>query len=156
VRELGVVTLIVGGLSNNEIGALLGSGGRTVGKHAERILAKLGQSTRAGVAALAVEEGLLRLPPPDGGGALRAAGGPGAGGRERPRAGVVAGHRRGAAAAAVPDRLGLPAGRPGGRRRARDDRRLRSGRVRDQRSRRHRRRPVEQIVVDLDRSIPAA
>ncbi|HWH67353.1 MAG TPA: ABC transporter substrate-binding protein, partial [Gaiellales bacterium] len=72
VRELDVVTLIVGGLSNNEIGALLGSGGRTVGKHAERILAKLGQSTRAGVAALAVEEGLLRLPPPDGGGALRA------------------------------------------------------------------------------------
>ena len=42
VRELDVVTLIVGGLSNNEIGALLGSGGRTVGKHAERILAKLG------------------------------------------------------------------------------------------------------------------
>ena len=72
VRELDVVTLIVGGLSNNEIGALLGSGGRTVGKHAERILAKLGQSTRAGVAALAVEEGLLRLPPPDGGGALHA------------------------------------------------------------------------------------
>ena len=67
-----MVTLIVSGLSNNEIGALLGSGGRTVGKHAERILAKLGQSTRAGVAALAVEEGLLRLPPPDGGDALRA------------------------------------------------------------------------------------
>jgi branched-chain amino acid transport system substrate-binding protein len=64
VRELDVVTLVAGGLSNNEIGALLGSGGRTVGKHAERILAKLGHSSRAGVAAVAVEEGLLRLPLP--------------------------------------------------------------------------------------------
>ena len=53
VRELDVVTLIVGGLSNNEIGALLGSGGRTVGKHVERILEKLGQSSRAGVTAVA-------------------------------------------------------------------------------------------------------
>ena len=50
-RELEVVTLMTGGLSNDDIGALLGSGGRTVGKHVERILEKVGQSTRAGVAA---------------------------------------------------------------------------------------------------------
>ncbi len=70
VRELDVVTLMTGGLSNNEIGALLGSGGRTVGKHVERILEKLGQSSRAGVTAVAVEEGLIRLPLPAGGRAL--------------------------------------------------------------------------------------
>ncbi len=67
VRELDVVTLMTGGLSNNEIGLCLGSSGRTVGKHAERILEKLGQATRAGAAALAVEEGLIRLPLPGGG-----------------------------------------------------------------------------------------
>ena len=39
-RELDVVTLMTGGLSNDDIGALLGCGGRTVGKHVERILAK--------------------------------------------------------------------------------------------------------------------
>ncbi len=61
---------MTGGLSNNDIGALLGSGGRTVGKHVERILEKLGQSSRAGAAALAIEEGLIRLPLPAGGRAL--------------------------------------------------------------------------------------
>jgi branched-chain amino acid transport system substrate-binding protein len=66
-RELEVVTLVAGGLSNDDIGAVLGCGGRTVGKHLERILPKLGQSTRAGVAAVAVEQGLLVLPPPGSG-----------------------------------------------------------------------------------------
>ena len=55
---------MTGGLSNDDIGAVLGSGGRTVGKHVERILEKFGQSTRAGVAAVAVEQGILRLPLP--------------------------------------------------------------------------------------------
>ena len=69
-RELDVVTLVAGGLSNDDIGALLGCGGRTVGKHLERILPKLGQSTRAGVAAVAVEQGLLVLPLPGSGRSL--------------------------------------------------------------------------------------
>jgi branched-chain amino acid transport system substrate-binding protein len=69
-RELDVVTLMTGGLSNDDIGALLGCGGRTVGKHVERILAKTGASTRAGIAALAVEQGLLVLPLPGSGRAL--------------------------------------------------------------------------------------
>jgi branched-chain amino acid transport system substrate-binding protein len=69
-RELDVVTLMTGGLSNDDIGAVLGCGGRTVGKHVERILAKTGQSTRASVAALAVERGLLVIPLPGSGRAL--------------------------------------------------------------------------------------
>ncbi len=71
-RELDVVTLMTGGLSNDDIGALLGSGGRTVGKHVERILEKVGQSTRAGVAAIAAEEGVMRLPLPGSGRSLAA------------------------------------------------------------------------------------
>ena len=69
-RELEVVTLMTGGLSNDDIGAVLGCGGRTVGKHVERILAKLDLATRASVAALAVEQGLLMLPLPGSGRAL--------------------------------------------------------------------------------------
>jgi branched-chain amino acid transport system substrate-binding protein len=69
-RELEVVTLMTGGLSNDDIGALLGCGGRTVGKHVERILGKLDLATRASVAALAVEQGLLVLPLPGSGRAL--------------------------------------------------------------------------------------
>jgi branched-chain amino acid transport system substrate-binding protein len=63
-RELDVLTLLAIGLSNAEIGARLGAGRRTVDTHVEHILAKLGQSSRTGAAAMAVERGYLRLPMP--------------------------------------------------------------------------------------------
>ena len=69
-RELDVLTLIAGGLSNPEIGGHLGASARTISTHVERLLAKLGQSTRAGAAAVAIDQGLLRLPIPGGGRAI--------------------------------------------------------------------------------------
>src|SRR5579875_3545995 len=66
VRELDVVTLIGGGLSNPEIAAQVGVSVRTVMTHVERVLRKLGQASRAGAAAMSVELGLLRLPIPGG------------------------------------------------------------------------------------------
>jgi branched-chain amino acid transport system substrate-binding protein len=65
-RELDVLTLIGGGLSNPEIAAQVGVSVRTVMTHVERVLGKLGQATRAGAAAMSVELGLLRLPLPGG------------------------------------------------------------------------------------------
>jgi branched-chain amino acid transport system substrate-binding protein len=67
LRELDVLTLLSGGLSNPEIAAHLGTGTRTISTHVERLLGKLVQISRAGAAALAVEQGLLRLPVPGGG-----------------------------------------------------------------------------------------
>jgi branched-chain amino acid transport system substrate-binding protein len=69
-RELDVLTLVAGGLSNPEIGAHLGASARTVSTHVARLLAKLAQASRAGAAALAMEHGLLRLPIPGGGRAV--------------------------------------------------------------------------------------
>ena len=69
-RELDVLTLIAGGLSNPEIAAHLGASARTVSTHVERLLGKLGQATRAGAAAVAIDQGLLRLPVPGGGRAI--------------------------------------------------------------------------------------
>ncbi|HEX9064162.1 MAG TPA: ABC transporter substrate-binding protein [Streptosporangiaceae bacterium] len=63
-REIDVLTLLTAGLSNTEIGARLSASPRTVSTHVEHILAKLGQSSRTGAAALAVERGYLRLPLP--------------------------------------------------------------------------------------------
>jgi len=65
-RELDVLTLIGGGLSNPEIAAQVGVSVRTVMTHVERVLGKLGQASRAGAAAMSVELGLLRLPLPGG------------------------------------------------------------------------------------------
>ncbi|HXF74238.1 MAG TPA: ABC transporter substrate-binding protein [Actinomycetota bacterium] len=65
-RELDVLTLMAGGLQNREIAKRLGTSARTISSHVEHILAKLGQRTRAGAAALAIERGMLRLPLPDG------------------------------------------------------------------------------------------
>jgi branched-chain amino acid transport system substrate-binding protein len=70
VRELDVLTLICGGLSNPQIAAHLGMRTRTVSTHVSRIITKLGQSTRAGVAAVAIDQGLLRVPVPGSGRAL--------------------------------------------------------------------------------------
>jgi branched-chain amino acid transport system substrate-binding protein len=69
-RELDVLTLICGGLSNPQIAAHLGTRTRTVSTHVSRIITKLGQSTRAGVAAVAIDQGLLRMPVPGSGRAL--------------------------------------------------------------------------------------
>ena len=63
-RELEVLTLLAIGLSNTQIGAHLGASPRTVSTHVEHILAKLGQPSRTGAAAMAVERGYLRLPMP--------------------------------------------------------------------------------------------
>lgn len=65
-RELDVVTLLASGLSNRDIARRLETGVRTVATHVEHLLAKLGQRTRAGAGAVAVDQGLLRLPFPGG------------------------------------------------------------------------------------------
>lgn len=69
-RELDVLTLIGGGLNNKEIAERLHRSARTVGTHVEHLLTKLSQRSRAGAGALAVDQGLLRLPIPGGGGEL--------------------------------------------------------------------------------------
>lgn len=66
-RELDVLTLIGGGLNNKEIAERLHIGARTVATHVEHILNKLSQRSRAGAGAVAVDQGLLRLPIPGGG-----------------------------------------------------------------------------------------
>lgn len=71
-RELDVLTLVALGLTNAGVAARLGTSARTVSSQLERLLEKLGQSSRGGLAAIAVDLGLLRLPlpggPPDEGG----------------------------------------------------------------------------------------
>ncbi|MHB1927954.1 MAG: ABC transporter substrate-binding protein [Acidimicrobiales bacterium] len=66
-RELDVLTLLAGGLTNRQIASGLVTSVRTVSTHVEHILAKLGQATRAGAAAVAVERGWIRVPVPGGG-----------------------------------------------------------------------------------------
>jgi branched-chain amino acid transport system substrate-binding protein len=63
-RELDILTLMAGGLSNHEIAARLTASNRTISTHVEHILGKLGQTSRAGAAAVAVDRGYLRLPLP--------------------------------------------------------------------------------------------
>lgn len=65
-RELEILTLLVGGLTNVEIGKRLWTSPRTVSTHVERILAKLCLRTRAAAASVAIEESLLLLPVPGG------------------------------------------------------------------------------------------
>lgn len=65
-REVEVLTLVAAGLSNKEISARLGNSARTVSTQIERLLAKLGQRSRAGLAALTVDGGLMMLPIPGG------------------------------------------------------------------------------------------
>lgn len=65
-RELDVVTLLVAGLTNAAIGARLSIGARTVGTHVDRVLSKLGVTSRAAAAARALDEGLTVVPPPGG------------------------------------------------------------------------------------------
>ncbi len=63
-RELDVLTLLAGGLNNREIADRLALGVRTVATHVEHLLSKLAQRSRAGAGAMAVDQGLLRLPTP--------------------------------------------------------------------------------------------
>ncbi|MQA95069.1 MAG: ABC transporter substrate-binding protein [Streptosporangiales bacterium] len=58
-RELQVLTLLAGGLTNVTIAERLGATRRTVATHVEHILAKVGQETRAGAAAVALGRDLL-------------------------------------------------------------------------------------------------
>lgn len=71
-RELDVLTLVALGLTNAGVSARLGTSARTVSSQLERLLEKLDQGSRGGLAAIAVDLGLLRLPlpggPPDEGG----------------------------------------------------------------------------------------
>ena len=66
-RELDVLTLIARGYSNPQIAAILVVSGKTVAKHVEHVLFKLGCASRAAAAAAAVRDGLIELiePPPD-------------------------------------------------------------------------------------------
>jgi branched-chain amino acid transport system substrate-binding protein len=65
-REIDVLTLISLGLTNAEIAARLGNSTRTVSTQVERLLVKLGQAGRGGLAAIAVDSGLIHLPVPGG------------------------------------------------------------------------------------------
>jgi DNA-binding NarL/FixJ family response regulator len=58
-RELEVLQLMARGLSNKDIGRLLGIGEGTVKTHVKAILAKLGEPTRTGAIAEAMRRGLL-------------------------------------------------------------------------------------------------
>lgn len=71
-RELDVLTLLAGGLNNREIAACLHTSVRTISTHVEHLLMKLSQRTRAGAGAVAVDQGLLRLPIPGEGARLEA------------------------------------------------------------------------------------
>jgi len=59
-RELEVARLLVDGLTNRQVAAVLVLSERTVGRHVENILGKLGLTNRAQVAAWAVERGLAQ------------------------------------------------------------------------------------------------
>jgi DNA-binding CsgD family transcriptional regulator len=62
-RELDVLTLLAQGLTNKSAGEFLGASPRTVGSHVEHLLMKTGCVSRAGLASLAAEDGLVRLGP---------------------------------------------------------------------------------------------
>ncbi len=66
VRELDVLTLLALGLTNLGVAERLGTSARTVSSQLERLLEKLDQSSRGGLAAIAVDLGLLRMPLPGG------------------------------------------------------------------------------------------
>ncbi|MGI9195996.1 MAG: ABC transporter substrate-binding protein [Candidatus Nanopelagicales bacterium] len=65
-REIDILTLVALGLTNGQVAIRLGTSPRTVSTQVERLLTKLDQRTRGGLAALVVDGGLLRLPVPGG------------------------------------------------------------------------------------------
>ena len=62
-RELDVVRLVVDGRSNDEIGAGLGIGAKTVETHLARLFERFGIASRTELATRALREGWLDLPP---------------------------------------------------------------------------------------------
>jgi DNA-binding NarL/FixJ family response regulator len=62
-RELDVVALVVEGRSNDEIGAALGIGAKTVETHLARLFERFSVATRTELATRALREGWLDLPP---------------------------------------------------------------------------------------------
>jgi DNA-binding CsgD family transcriptional regulator len=62
MREVEVLRLIAAGQSNKEIGVTLVISEHTVARHVQNMLAKLGCSSRAALAAFAVEHGLVQPP----------------------------------------------------------------------------------------------
>jgi DNA-binding CsgD family transcriptional regulator len=58
-REVEVLRLVAGGLSNKEIAARLVISPKTAGNHVEHIYTKIGTSNRAGASLFAVRQGLL-------------------------------------------------------------------------------------------------
>lgn len=62
-RELDVVRLVVDGRSNDEIGAALGIGAKTVETHLGRLFERLDVASRTELATRAVREGWLEVPP---------------------------------------------------------------------------------------------
>jgi len=71
-REMDVLTLLAGGLTNQEIADALVTSNRTIGTHVEHLLRKTELANRAALAATSVRLGLIRLPLP---GAAEAVGG---------------------------------------------------------------------------------
>ena len=62
-RELDVVRLVVEGRSNDEIGANLGIGAKTVESHLRRLFERLDIASRTELATRALREGWLEVPP---------------------------------------------------------------------------------------------
>lgn len=62
-RELDVVRLVIEGRTNDEIGAALGIGAKTVETHLHRLYARFDVASRTELATRALREGWLELPP---------------------------------------------------------------------------------------------
>jgi branched-chain amino acid transport system substrate-binding protein len=65
-REFEILTLLVAGLKNTQIADRLTIGARTVATHVDHILVKMAVPSRTAAATIALEEGLLIVPPPGG------------------------------------------------------------------------------------------
>ncbi len=59
IRETAVLQLLTDGKSDKEIAAILDISDRTVGKHVENILAKMGVSSRLEAGVRAIRDGLI-------------------------------------------------------------------------------------------------
>jgi DNA-binding NarL/FixJ family response regulator len=62
-RELDVIRLVVEGRSNDEVGAALGIGVKTVETHLRRLFERFSVGSRTELAARAIREGWLDIPP---------------------------------------------------------------------------------------------
>lgn len=65
-REFDVATLVAFGMSSNSIAEQLDMSPRTVTTHVDRVMRKMGVTSRTAAAAVAVDQGLIRLPFPSG------------------------------------------------------------------------------------------